>query len=122
MSTGQRRVGLPKLFVLLATTAHADGFAGECGARRAFIDLGANDGQSLRWFERTLAARSAFTSVTAFEMNSAFEPALRAILTRLPGGTLQRAAAWSAQAPSNQRSLGAQPSWLTLSPQLVTAR
>ena len=50
-----------------------------CGKNRAFVDLGANDGQSLSWFEAELLHRSPtpYTSVTAFEMNPAFEAVLR---------------------------------------------
>ena len=73
-----------------AVTADAAG----CGSRRAFIDLGANDGQSLRWFERNIAGNLRYTSVTAFEMNPAFAPVLQGLLRRLPGGKLERAAAW----------------------------
>ena len=67
-----------------------------CGKNRAFIDLGANDGQSLSWFEAELLHRSPtpYTSVTAFEMNPAFEAVLRQTLSRLPAGRLERAAAW----------------------------
>jgi hypothetical protein len=67
-----------------------------CGKNRAFIDLGANDGQSLSWFEAELLHRSPtpYTSVTAFEMNPAFEAVLRQTLSRLPAGRLEKAAAW----------------------------
>ena len=67
-----------------------------CGKNRAFVDLGANDGQSLSWFEAELLHRSPtpYTSVTAFEMNPAFEAVLRQTLSRLPAGRLERAAAW----------------------------
>ena len=67
-----------------------------CGKNRAFVDLGANDGQSLSWFEAELLHRSPtpYTSVTAFEMNPAFEAVLRQTLSRLPAGRLEKAAAW----------------------------
>ena len=63
-----------------------------CGTRRAFIDLGANDGQSLQWFEKNVAAvaEKPYTQVVAFEMNPAFKPVLKSILARLPGGELKR--------------------------------
>ena len=68
-----------------------------CGTRRAFIDLGANDGQSLQWFEKNVAAvaEKPYTQVVAFEMNPAFKPVLKSILARLPGGELERAAAFT---------------------------
>ena len=67
-----------------------------CGSNRAFIDLGANDGQSLSWFEQSLLHRAPtpYTAVYAFEMNPYFEAPLRAILGRLPGGSYEHAAAW----------------------------
>lgn len=67
-----------------------------CGQNRAFVDLGANDGQSLTWFGQHWAPRAPtrFTSVTAFEMNPVFEPVLRSLL-RPWGGTLVSAAAWT---------------------------
>ena len=67
-----------------------------CGKNRAFVDLGANDGQSLSWFEAELLHRSPtpYTSVTAFEMNPAFEAVLRQTLNRLTAGRLEKAAAW----------------------------
>ncbi|KAL3928909.1 MAG: hypothetical protein SGPRY_002192 [Prymnesium sp.] len=78
---------------LLSLAPSARGAA--CGSRRAFVDLGANDGQSLGWFERNhLKPSSPYTAVYAFEMNPYFEPSLRASLSRLPGGQLERAAAW----------------------------
>lgn len=66
-----------------------------CGQNRAFLDLGANDGQSLTWFARHWAPKSSsrFTSVTAFEMNSVFQPVLQALLKPWDG-TLVAAAAW----------------------------
>ena len=58
-----------------------------CGSNRAFVDLGANDGQSLAWFERNLlrssASTSPYTSVTAFEMNPHFQEPLRVKLLGL---------------------------------------
>jgi hypothetical protein len=70
-------------------------FALPCGQNRAFLDLGANDGQSLTWFARHWAPKSSsrFTSVTAFEMNSVFQPVLQALLKPWDG-TLVAAAAW----------------------------
>ncbi|KAL1500037.1 hypothetical protein AB1Y20_012714 [Prymnesium parvum] len=68
-----------------------------CGSNRAFIDLGANDGQSLTWFERKLLhqTRVPYTAVYAFEMNPYFEEPLQLVLRRLPNGELVRAAAWT---------------------------
>ena len=70
---------------------------GGCGARKVFVDLGANDGQSLRWFARRhlqhagssnsgggSTSSAPFTSVVLFEMNPAFEAALLAELASLP--------------------------------------
>ena len=59
--------------------------------------MGANDGQSLAWFERNMlrAATRPYTSVTAFEMNPAFHAPLNAILSRLPGGKLEAKAVWT---------------------------
>jgi hypothetical protein len=67
-----------------------------CGSNRVFIDLGANDGQSLTWFEQRLLRRAntPYTAVYAFEMNPYFECPLRTVLARLPGGSLEHAAAW----------------------------
>ena len=67
-----------------------------CGTNRAFIDLGANDGQSLLWFKQKLLrkAPTPYTAVYAFEMNPYFGSPLRSILSRLPGGELVHAAAW----------------------------
>ena len=67
-----------------------------CGKRHAFLDLGANDGQSLTWFETQMLRQTdvAYTHVTAFELNPMFESVLRSTLRRLPGGTLEGAAAW----------------------------
>lgn len=75
--------------------------AGECGSRRAFIDLGANDGQSLRWFRshRVMMriGEAPYTTVIALEMNPAFGASLREELARMPGSVqteLLQAAAW----------------------------
>mmetsp|Transcript_16941 Transcript_16941/g.36708 ORF Transcript_16941/g.36708 Transcript_16941/m.36708 type:complete len:253 (+) Transcript_16941:98-856(+) len=66
-----------------------------CGENRAFIDLGANDGQSLQWFDRVIRpGAQPYTSVTAFELNGAFAPVLGALLRRMPSGSLVQAAAW----------------------------
>ena len=68
-----------------------------CGQRRAFLDCGANDGQSLRWFERNIMGQSSspYTDVVAFEMNPFFVPDLTALLQRLPRGQLEQAAVWT---------------------------
>lgn len=66
-----------------------------CGTRNAFVDVGANDGQSLEAVARSRARP--FTSFAAFELNPAFAPVLRERLARLPGGesnALVQAAAW----------------------------
>ena len=66
-----------------------------CGERRVFLDLGANDGQSLRRVVR--ASATPYTDVVLFEMNEHFHPTLRALLDALPASTrtsLQHAAAW----------------------------
>ena len=78
-----------------------------CGKNRAFIDLGANDGQSLSWFEAELLHRSPtpYTSVTAFEMNPAFEAVLRQTLSRLP---VQTAAA---DTPPRASELAGEVQW-----------
>ena len=84
----------------LSWRSNATAAPGGCGARKVFVDLGANDGQSLRWFARrhfqppaagsgrSAAARFAssapFTAVVLFEMNPAFEAALLAELACLP--------------------------------------
>jgi FkbM family methyltransferase len=67
-----------------------------CGSNVAFIDLGANDGQSLTWFKRHWAPRSAraFNDVVAFEMNPHFAPVLQALLKPW-NGLLMPAAAWT---------------------------
>lgn len=67
-----------------------------CGKRRAFVDLGANDGQSLEWFRKHWEPRApaAFTTVVAFELNPVFAPVLRGLLARWEG-TLVGAAAWT---------------------------
>lgn len=67
-----------------------------CGQNRAFIDLGANDGQSLVWFEKKILRNSPtpYTAVYAFEMNQHFVEPLTSILGRLPNGVLESAAAW----------------------------
>ena len=67
-----------------------------CGQNRAFVDLGANDGQSLKWFGKNWApkAPSKFTAVYAFEMNPAFAPALQQ-LVKPWNGELVPAAAWT---------------------------
>jgi len=69
-----------------------------CGQNRAFVDLGANDGQSLTWFAKHIAPKSEskFTSVAAFEMNPVFAPVLKPLLQPW-GGTLEAAAAWTAE-------------------------
>ena len=79
------------IFVVTSVTALP------CGENRAFVDLGANDGQSLSWFAKHIAPRapSKFTSVTAFEMNPVFAPVLTQLLQPW-GGTLEAAAAWTA--------------------------
>ena len=81
---------LPLLWLLTAATALP------CGQRRAFIDLGANDGQSLTWFAKHWAprAQSKFTAVFAFEMNPVFVPVLKALLQPW-SGELVAAAAWT---------------------------
>ena len=70
-----------------------------CGAAKAFVDLGANDGQSLQWFRRNwaepAAAASPYTFVAAFEMNSYFSPVLRDELARWPASELMVGAAWT---------------------------
>ena len=67
----------------------------ECGSRRVFVDLGANDGQSLLWFEKTMHQKAPFTDVWAFEMNPSFRAPLTAILARFPKAGLEQAAAWT---------------------------
>jgi len=66
-----------------------------CGSRRAFLDLGANDGQSLARFHSDWQPRAAtpYTHVVAFEMNSAFRDVLLEALRPLQG-TLEMAAVW----------------------------
>ena len=57
-----------------------------CGQNREFIDLGANDGQSLSWFKTNWmqqAGAKRYTGVTAFEMNPVFEPVLQSWLKKL---------------------------------------
>ena len=66
-----------------------------CGARREAIDLGANDGRGIAVLQQLPAVRSLLTAVSAFEMNEGFASPLRAILTTLPGGQFQQAAAWT---------------------------
>lgn len=83
--------------MLALVTAAAAAEASEllqCGQRRAFIDMGANDGQSLLWFERQQLASGRYNAVFAFEMNPAFVSVLRTILKRMPGGQLEEAAVW----------------------------
>ena len=63
-----------------------------CGSRRAFVDVGANDGQSLEAVTRS--SSEAYTAYTAFELNPAFAPVLQRRLAKLPQGTLVQAAAW----------------------------
>lgn len=60
------------------------------------LPVGANDGQSLTWFQKHWAPLSPrpFTSVTAFEMNSVFDPVLKTLLARW-NGDLVTAAAWT---------------------------
>ena len=67
----------------------------QCGSRRAFLDLGANDGASLSRFRSDLQPRAAtpYTHVVAFEMNSAFRDVLLEALRPLHG-TLEMAAVW----------------------------
>ena len=85
------------MLVLLHQFPALDSRTANCGTRRAFIDLGANDGQSLQWFEKNVAAvaEKPYTQVVAFEMTPAFKPVLKSILARLPGGELERAAAFT---------------------------
>ena len=85
------------MLALLHQFPALDSRTANCGTRRAFIDLGANDGQSLQWFEKNVAAvaEKPYTQVVAFEMNPAFKPVLKSILARLPGGELERAAAFT---------------------------
>lgn len=68
-----------------------------CGSQHAFIDLGANDGQSLLRFQRDWLTRTKvpFTSIHAFEMNSLFVPSLEAVLRPMKG-RLILGAAWTA--------------------------
>ena len=87
--------------ILLAAIASAS-TTQPCGSNVAFVDLGANDGQSLTWFRQHWAPRSpkAFTDVVAFEMNPHFEPVLRTLLQPW-GGTLVPAAAWTSNGSLN---------------------
>lgn len=67
-----------------------------CGTRHAFLDLGANDGQSLGKFRRDWLplARGPYTHVVAFEMNTFFRHALQAALQPLTG-ELVEGAVWT---------------------------
>ena len=74
-----------------------------CGQNHVFLDLGANDGQSLVWFHKHImpqAAQRPYTSTVAFEMNALFTPALDKVLKQLRasglGTTLELGAVWTA--------------------------
>ena len=87
-----------RMLPLLAVSACAAD--ARCGETHAFVDLGANDGQSLQWFRRNWAAPAAaaaqpYNFVAAFEMNSHFSPVLRTELARWPDSALMIGAAWT---------------------------
>ena len=65
-----------------------------CGTKRSAIDIGANDGRGIAVLT-PLPIRRLLTGVTAFEMNEGFARQLRRILSMLPDGELQQAAAWT---------------------------
>ena len=96
MRAASRSRTSPRLLLLVALRSAAV-VALPCGENRAFVDLGANDGQSLTWFAKQWAprAKGKFTSVTAFEMNAVFAEPLRMLLAPW-GGSLEMAAAWTA--------------------------
>lgn len=84
------------LLELLSACAVGLSAALPCSQNHVFVDLGANDGQSLTWFARHWVPRavSKFTSVVAFEMNPVFAPVLQTLLKPW-GGELVAAAAWT---------------------------
>lgn len=82
-----------------------------CGENRAFIDLGANDGQSLQWFGKHWATQNKINAVTAFEMNGVFADPLRQLLKPW-NGALEAAAAWTVDGdmPANMQQIGSRTS------------
>lgn len=75
-----------------AQTERQQASSSNCGERREYVDVGANDGQSL---EAVIAlSPRAYTGYVAFEFNPAFGSTLNDQLSKLPGGTLVPAAAW----------------------------
>ena len=66
----------------------------ECGKNHAWVDAGANDGQSLSWFARNRYSSGRYTAVVAFEMNPLFQPSLQTVLRPLHG-ELELGAVWT---------------------------
>ena len=77
-----------------------------CGENVVFLDLGANDGQSLTWFRKhwAPASKRKFTDVFAFEMNPVFADGLRQLLKPWDG-TLIAAAAWTSDGTLTANSI-----------------